>query len=141
MLKQLLLALPAVGVIEEDEEAPVQEPASLLQLLQRRCVGILYTALQLAEETQRAVPVDEQDLISQTTPKTKQNAAIKPLGKSKPSRWIHDSIRKNKLANRSTAGIGQLRTVQRHFVPGICGADTPNSYLRHLRIPWYRIPG
>lgn len=49
-------------MVEEDEQAPVQQPAPLLQLLQGRRVGELDAALQLAHQDQGAVPVGHQDL-------------------------------------------------------------------------------
>ena len=49
-------------MVEEHEQAPVQQPAPLLQLLQGRRVGELDAALQLAHQDQRAVPVGHQDL-------------------------------------------------------------------------------
>ena len=55
-------ASPSVGVIEEHEQAPVQQPAPLLKLLQRRRAGKLDAALQLAQQYQGTVPVGHQDL-------------------------------------------------------------------------------
>ena len=56
------LFLPSVGVVEEHEEAPVQQPASLLELLQGRSVGELDARLELSQQGQRAVPVRDEDL-------------------------------------------------------------------------------
>lgn len=49
-------------MVEEHEQAPVQQPAPLLQLLQRRSVSELDAALQLPQQRQRAVPVRHEDL-------------------------------------------------------------------------------
>ena len=70
-------------MVEEDEEAPVDEPGPLLQGLQVAAEGALvYELLQPVEVLERGVPVLHQDLGGELAPHAVQIVLVRGLNKA-----------------------------------------------------------
>ena len=77
--------ISTLGMVEEDEEAPVDEPGPLLQGLQVAAEGALVDELlQPVEVLERGVPVLHQDLGSELAPHAVQIVLVRGLNKA----WI-----------------------------------------------------
>merc|ERR1719430_1399736 len=78
--EQLDDQVPALGVVEEDEEGPVDKPGPLLQGLQRRTKGgLINELLQPVEVLQSSVPVLHENLAGKLAPHSVQVVFVSGL--------------------------------------------------------------